>query len=397
LLEIYSNLHNLAIFARKLSIISYNMNSNSILLILACSATAHLVVSATTAIYARHKVQYLCLAWINGIFGFLLTGVACISEQIAEGEPGIMHPAMILPLLCGVYLQSIFPLSIPMPGFLQAKRMIKYAGPVLALIAVYSIARLMGSNIIIMHNFQEVTQNFLSSDVLLRVIALGTSIYYIVNIFLLPKRLVHKTDIPSYLIGYCVCLGFSVVFFSIVSVFYDPTALMIYVIIFTLLNLYLAFRTLESMAIQLPQPAMIEVNEEPTEDIVEKAEKEDFNEANLLRFKRIEFWMQNHKEEWTDNTFGRDRLCEAVGYNRHLVLQCVRSQGYYNVHEYINRYRIEELKRLITKGKITTLGETTDAGFGTIQTARSCFLRMEGITLDDYWNEKKNSKVLTTG
>ena len=276
-----------------------------------------------------------------------------------------------------------------MPGFLQAKRMIKYARPVLALIVVYTVARLMGGKIIIMNNFTEVAQNMLSSDVLLRILTLGTSIYYIINIFLLPRRMVHNTDIPSYQIGYCVTLGISVVFFTIVSIIYNPTALMIYVIVFTLLNLYLAFRTLEEMAIHLPQPTLMEVAEEPTEDIVERAAKEDFNEANLLRFKRIEFWMQNHKEEWTDNTFGRDRLCEAVGYNRHLVLQCVRSQGYNNVHDYINRYRIEELKRLISKGKITALGETVDAGFGTIQTARSCFLKMEGITLDEYWSKKK--------
>ena len=366
------------------------MSSNTILLILACSATAHLVMSATMGLYARHKVQYLCLAWVNGIFGFILAAVSFISVQIAEGEPGIMHPAMILPLLCGVYLQSIFPLSIPMPGFLQAKRMIKYARPVLALIFVYTIARLMGSRIIIMHDFNEMLQNLLSSDVLLRILTVGTSIYYIINIFLIPRRMVHNPDIPSYLIGYCVSLGFSVVFFTIVSIIYNPTALMIYIIIFTLLNLYLAFRTLENMAIHLPQPAMIEVEEEPTEDIVERAAKEDFNEANLLRFKRIEFWMQNHREEWTDNTFGRDRLCEAVGYNRHLILQCVRSQDYNNVHDYINRYRIEELKRLITKGKISALGEVVDAGFGTIQTARSCFLKMEGITLDEYWGKMKN-------
>lgn len=367
------------------------MSTNTIQLLLVSSATAHLVVSAIMGLYARHKVQYLCLAWVNGIFGFVLAAVTTISEQIAEGEPGIMHPAMIMPLLCGVYLQSIFPLSIPMPGFLQAKRMIKYARPVIALITVYSVARLMGSNIVIMHTFPEVIQNLLSSDVLLRILALGISIYYIVNIFLLPRRMVHKTDIPSYLIGYCLCLGFSVVFFTIVSILYNPTALMIYIIIFTLLNLYLAFRTLEEMAIHLPQPALIKVQEEPTEDIVEKAEKEDFNEANLLRFKRLEFWMQNHKKEWTDNTFGRDRLCEVVGYNRHLILQCVRSQGYNNVHDYINRYRIKELKQLISRGKITALGEVVDAGFGTIQTARSCFLKMEGITLDEYWNKKKNN------
>ena len=365
------------------------MSSNTILLIIACSATAHLVTSAIMGLYARHKVQYLCLAWVNGIFGFALAIITNLSSQIAEGEPGIMHPSMILPLLCCVYLQSIFPLSIPMPGFLQAKRMIKYARPVLALIVVYTFARLVGGKIIILHNFTEVAQNILSSDVLLRILTVGTSIYYIINIFLIPRRMVHNPDIPSYLIGYCVTLGVSVVFFTVVSILYSPTALMIYVIIFTLLNLYLAFRTLEEMAIHLPQPALIEVEEEPTEDVVERAEKEDFNEANLLRFKRIEFWMQNHKEEWTDNTFGRDRLCEAVGYNRHLILQCVRSQGYNNVHEYINRYRIEELKFLISKGKITVLGEVVDAGFGTTQTARSCFLKMEGITLDEYWSKIK--------
>ena len=366
------------------------MSINTIQLLLVISATAHLVVSAIMGLYARHKIQYLCLACVNCIFGFAITFVTFLSRQIAEGEPGIMHPAMIMPLLCGVYLQSIFPLSIPMPGFLQVKRMVRYARPVIALIAVYSLARLLGSNIVIMHNFREVMQNLLSSDVLLRLLALGISIYYIVNIFLLPRRLVHKTDIPSYLIGYCVALGFSVVFFTAVSILYNPMALMIYIIIFTLLNLYLAFRTLEEMAIHLPQPTLIRVQEEPAEDIVKRAEKEDFNEANLLRFKRIEFWMQNNKKEWTDNTFGRDRLCEAVGYNRHLILQCVRSQGYNNVHDYINRYRIEELKFLISRGRISALGEVVDAGFGTIQTARSCFLKMEGITLDEYWNKKKN-------
>ena len=367
------------------------MSANTILLILACSATAHLIVASIMGLYARHKVQYLCLAWVNGIFGFALAAVTFISKEIAEGEPGIMHPAMILPLLSCVYLQSIFPLSIPMPGFLQTKRMVKYARPVIVLILVYSVAKLMGGKIIIMHNFSEVAQNMLSGDVFLRILTLAISIYYISNIFLLPRKLVHNTDFPSYLIGYCVTLGISVVFFTVVSILYNPTALMAYVIIFTMLNLYLAFRTLEEMAIHLPQPALIAVEEEPTEDIVNKAEKEDFNEANLLRFKRIEFWMQNHKEEWTDNTFGRDRLCEAVGYNRHLVLQSVRSQGYNNVHEYINRYRIELLKLLISKGRISALGEVVDAGFGTIQTARSCFLKIEGITLDEYWNNTKNN------
>jgi AraC-like DNA-binding protein len=87
---------------------------------------------------------------------------------------------------------------------------------------------------------------------------------------------------------------------------------------------------------------------------------------------------------WRESTFGRDQLCREVGLNRHLVLQSVRSQGYNNVHDYINRYRIEELKRMIRRGEVATIGETVDAGFGTVVTVRSCFKKMEGITLDEF-------------
>ena len=94
--------------------------------------------------------------------------------------------------------------------------------------------------------------------------------------------------------------------------------------------------------------------------------------------------MQNHREVWKDSTFGRDRLCLEVGYNRHLVLQSVRSQGFNNVHDYISSFRVAELKRLIARGEVKTLSDTLVAGFGTTQTVRACFLKVEGITLDEY-------------
>ena len=127
---------------------------------------------------------------------------------------------------------------------------------------------------------------------------------------------------------------------------------------------------------------MAEAEEAADED--GKSEREDFNEANLQRYHRLEAWMQKNRAAWTESTFGRDQLCREVGLNRHLVLQSVRSQGHNNVHEYINRYRIEELKRLILRGEVATVGESVDAGFGTVATARSCFKKMEGIRLDDY-------------
>lgn len=370
------------------------MGANTILLTLACSAMAHLVMTCVMALYARHRVQYLSLAWINGIFSAILIGAAVISGMIPSGQPGILNPLMMIMLVVGCFLQSIYPLSIPMPGYLQWGRMWKYASPAIVLIIIYLLAFLVGENMEEFYTFAEVRENLFSLSMLLRLAAFLLALFYVFNIFMLPRLMVRHPSVPRYLKGYCIVLSFSAVFYLVVCIVYDPTLLMVYVVIFTLLNMYLALRALETMAMTLPHPVI-----EAVEDIAEetlmaeaeeaadedgKSEREDFNEANLQRYHRLEAWMQKNRAAWTESTFGRDQLCREVGLNRHLVLQSVRSQGHNNVHEYINRYRIEELKRLILRGEVATVGESVDAGFGTVATARSCFKKMEGIRLDDY-------------
>lgn len=359
------------------------MSENVFFMTLGGSAIVHFVITCVMGLFARHRVQYLCLAWVNGIFLVTLLGAAFFSHAIAEGQPGILHPAMLLAVLCACYLQSIYPLNISMPGFLQWERMWRYARPILLLIGIYLGAALMGSRIVYIYTARELAANILSSDILMRLGALVLSIYYIANIFMLPRRMARHANVPRYLLGYCFFLGLSVVFYTYVAIFFDLRLLAIYVVLFTILNLYLMFRTLETLALQLPRPVISEVSEAPSEESKEK-EQEDFNEANLHRFQRINFWMQNHKEEWKDYTFGRDRLCQEVGLNRHLVLQSVRSQGFNNVHDYISSFRVEELKRMIARGEVKTLNDTLGAGFGTTQTVRACFLKVEGITLDEF-------------
>ncbi len=381
-------------------ITSYNMSENFLFLTLVGSAVTHFLITLVMALFARHRAQYLGLAWVNGIF-FCTMLVSCFfSHAIAKGQPGILHPNMLLALLCACYLQSIYPLNISMPGYLQWIRMWRYARPILILLAIYIGAVLMGSHIVYIYTFEDLLENILSSDMLMRFCTLGLSIYYIVNIFLLPHRLARHANVPHYLLGYCVAMGLSVVFYTYVAIIFDHRLLAVYILLFTMLNLYLMLRTLESLALELPRPAVPTLTDVPEkeeeEEIVqqeetttEKVEAEgpselDFNEANLHRFHRINLWMQNHREEWKDCTFGRDRLCQEVGYNRHLVLQSVRSQGFNNVHEYISSFRVAELKRMISRGEVNALNDTLKAGFGTTQTVRSCFLKAEGITLDEY-------------
>ena len=363
------------------------MSENVLFMTLGGSAVAHFVITCVMGLFSRHRVQYLCLAWVNGLFSATMLVAAFFSETIATAEPGILHPGMLLALLCACYLQSIYPLNISMPGFLQWERMWRYARPILVLLAIYFGAALLGSRIVYIYTAKDLIRNILSSDILLRLCALGLSIYYIVNIFLLPRRMTRHANVPRYLLGYCIAMGLSVVFYTFVAIYYDLTGLAIYVVLFTILNLYLSFRTLESLALELPRPVIQEVSEEQEAKSKEqeaKSKEEDFNEANLHRFQHINFWMQNHKEDWKESSFGRDRLCQGVGMNRHTVLQSIRSQGFNNVHDYICSFRLAELKRMIARGEVTTPNEALDAGFGTTQTARTCFLKAEGITLDEY-------------
>ncbi|MGM9620092.1 MAG: hypothetical protein ACI3X4_01395 [Bacteroidaceae bacterium] len=374
------------------------MSATTILLIISCCATAHLVITCVLGLYARHRIEYLCLAWINGIFGFSLTAVACFNAIIGIKQPGALHPMMMLLLVAVCYLQSIYPLSIPMPAFLQWKRMWSYALPAIVLIVLYMLTMLLGGKQVLLYSGTDLKHNFLNVGIWLRVASMGLCLYYIINIFRMPHRMARHADVPRYMIGYCVALGISALYYCICAIYYNITMLMIYLGIFTMLNLYLAFRTLETMALSLPKPVIREVKEEPATEEVAKAEQEDFNEANLLRFQRIQLWMQKHKEEWKDNTFGRDRLCEAVGYNRHLVLQSVRSQGFNNTHEYINSFRIAELKRMVKRGEASTLSECCDAGFGTIKTVRSSFERLEGRPIDGWLKKQleERGKGITT-
>lgn len=366
-----------------------------VLLTLACAATVHFVVACVMSLYARHKIQYLCLAWVNGIFFAFLVLAAFYSGKIAAGAPGALHPVMLLSLVVTCFLQSIFPLSIPMPGYLQWGRMWRYALPAIVLIVVYiPILLYMGPSLPVLSGMDEVGHLLLTSDMVLRLASLGLSIYYIINIFRLPHHLAKSADVPRYLMGYCSAMGVTVLFYVSVSVWYTPVGLMAYIMMFTVVNLYLAFRTLETMAMGLPKP-IIEL-EEPLPSAIAEQEpivEEDFNQANVQRFVRITHWMQNHRKEWMDNTFGRDRLCEELGYNRHLVLQCIRSQGFNNVHDYINSYRIEALKQMVQSGQIQTVNDCILVGFGTPKTARCCFERSEDMTLDDFLAQNVKKEV----
>lgn len=366
-----------------------------LLLVLIICATIHLVLASVLALYARYKVQYLALTWIMAIFGFSMVVLAPFCDIMVSGQPGMFHPMMLLSLTATSYLQSIYPLSISMPAYLQWGRMWKYASPAIVLYVVYLLFLMFGMELKVLHGFGDFIAPPFNGEILLRFVAILLSIYYVANVLRLPQRLAHETEVPRYVKGYCSMLALGTVLYLSFTIHYMVEIVLAYTVFFTALNAYLSYRTLETMAKSLPKPVIETVEEEPSSEEIEKAEREDFNEANRQRFRRVEYWMQNHKDQWTQSTFNRDQLCSETGLNRHLLLQCVRSQGYNDTHEYLNTYRVEELKRLVRKGQVTAVSESSDAGFGTPKTARTVFLKMMGISLDEFIAQYKDKQLET--
>jgi AraC-like DNA-binding protein len=368
----------------------------------ACCAAAHFTGLSIMGILARHRVQYLSLAWILAIFAVVSTIVAIYGKSVAAGAPGILNPYMLLVIDGAIFLQSIYSLGLIMPGFLQLERMLKYASPIVILAIVYMIAIFPAGKLTLVFSAEELFNNIVSLDMILRLIALGLGVYYTANIILLPRRIAYKTSFPMSLFAYIVVLVASIVLYLYTAFDWTPYMICAYAALFTVVNFFWVCHTMEILVVNLPHPDIkIEVTEK--EEIVtnEQAEKdeqaelsklEEAYEMNQKRYMRVQLWMQNNKEAWKSNRFTRDKLCEETGINRQLMLQCLRSQGHNNIHEYITAYRVEELKRLIRIGEISSISDCDIVGFTAPKTARSCFERIEGKNLDEYIQQHKKEQ-----
>ncbi len=368
-------------------------------------ATAHFMMSLVMFYLSRRSVQFLSQAWIMLLMCLLYCGgLVFIATNDVIPQPGILHPILLIYLLICSYLLSIYPLGLCMPGYLQWGRMWGYAVPALGLISLYGIGAAAGSNLANVYSFDDIQQYFLSGDVILRILSLLLSGYYIVNIFRLPHRLVRKMQLPNDLIAYGGALGIVSLLFVVLSVRFSILLLVVYMFLFTVVNMFLFFRTLRPTVRAISYPTFKQIVTPPTKEEITQSEVEDFNEANLHRFEVMEYVMQKERP-YLDATFNRERLCRLAGFNRHVALQSLRSQGYNDIHEYIICYRVAEIKRRVESGQITDVRQVESVGFRSVRTAVTSFERYEGLDLENFIaqhqpanepNEKDNAAEDTT-
>ena len=367
---------------------SYSLVMHTLVLVTTeFAAAAHLMMSLVLFYLARRSVQFLSQAWIMLLICLMYCGALFfIATHEAVPPLGILHPVLLIYLLVCSYLQSIYPLGLCLPGYLQWGRMWAYASPAIVLIFMYGVGAAAGSNLASVYDVDDIRNYFLSGDVFLRLLSLLLSGYYIVNIFRLPRRLARRMEFPSDLIAYGTALGLVSIFFVVITIRFTLISLTVYMLLFTLVNMFLFFRILRPTVEAISYPDFRQVETPPTKEEITQSEADDFNEANLHRFEVMEYIMQ-HERPYTDSGFNRERLCRLAGFNRHVALQSLRSQGYNDIHEYISRYRVAELRYLIESGKVTDIKQITLVGFRSAKTAITGFERYENIDLISFIEE----------
>lgn len=344
-------------------------------------AVSHLSFSIVLFIYARRSVAFKAQAWvlmlIAMIFGASLTlSVVCN----VPSDLGILNPYMLIFLLVTSFLLSINPLGMVMPGYLQARRMVKYASPAIVIVGLYILGLLAGSRMVTVDELSDLPKVFLSSDIILRISALLLSFGYIVNIIVVPHLRLRRKSLPKNIVTYAMLLGIVQLMFVICTIRFSLPLLVVYELLFASVSVMLCGCIIKPLMQAQPYPEIKKVEVPPTNEEISVLEEEDFNEANRYRFERVEYVMQ-HEKPYVSPDFNRDRLCRMSGFNRHLLLQTVRSQGYNDVHDYISRYRVKELRNLIASGIVTDLRQHDRVGFRTLKTASLAFERYEHMSL----------------
>lgn len=358
-----------------------------ILLIIATElvAVTHLTMAIVLFIYSRRSVAYLAQAWIS-LLTSLIYGVALVftaTHGTSELQPlGMLHPTLIITLLITSFLFSINPLGMVMPGYLQVGRMLRYASPAAFILLFYGLGLLVGSKPVIIDDGEALRQSMLSGDVLLRLASVVMSSLYVMGIIVLPHRFIRKTgySLPANIVSYASLLGFVQILLLITTIWFSYTSIIIYEVLFTAVSLMLSGCMIKGNISVQPYPEIHIVKTPPTTQEIENEETRDFNAANARRFESIEYAMQ-HEKPFVSPDFNREALCRLSGFNRHIVLQTLRSQGYNDVHDYISRYRVSELRRLIETGEVTDIRQHERVGFRTLKTAISAFERYEHIDL----------------
>lgn len=112
------------------------------------------------------------------------------------------------------------------------------------------------------------------------------------------------------------------------------------------------------------------------------------NEALLLKNKLLK--LMNEKKPYLDSELSLTQLAETLGTYKHYVTQVLNDELNQNFYDFINSYRIEEVKRLMKGSEFSNYkiyALALEAGFNSKSAFNRIFKNITGLTPSQYKNQ----------
>ncbi|GAB4243074.1 MAG: hypothetical protein Tsb0034_20780 [Ekhidna sp.] len=95
----------------------------------------------------------------------------------------------------------------------------------------------------------------------------------------------------------------------------------------------------------------------------------------------------NNEAVYKNPTLSLPQLAKMMGTNTSILSKAINKRSEFNFNDFVNRYRIEAVKRAIADGELqfkTLTGLALDAGFNSKSTFIRSFKKLEGMTPSEY-------------
>lgn len=135
----------------------------------------------------------------------------------------------------------------------------------------------------------------------------------------------------------------------------------------------------------LKQPEIIIQPEDDNND--KKYERSTLTEENSKEYLRRLLDLMQSKKPFLENDLTLQKLAEHMGISTHHLSQIINEKLNQNFYDFVNKYRVEEAKRLLLepeKNAYTIFAIATESGFNSKSAFNSCFKKVTNLTPTEF-------------
>jgi AraC-like DNA-binding protein len=164
------------------------------------------------------------------------------------------------------------------------------------------------------------------------------------------------------------------------------------------LTITLSIYLLSYKSILIPEIFSLKTSADPSRNGMKKYERSGLKpEEAVLYLEQLKLYMEERKAYLNPN-MTIDQMAKDMGISRHHLTQVINEHFNKNFYGFVNHYRVEEVKRMITDKKYNHLSLSAlglEAGFKSKTTFNSNFKKETNLTPSEWKNRQKNRSRLS--